>query len=100
MTDLRTDFTVERERPPVVNDAGELEDQEPEILTFTAIWYVEPAENGGRESPSWAAYPEVESIVDSQGREVSSDRELMVAADNAVNAAFNEGSADPDYDYD
>lgn len=98
MNDLRTDFTVERERPPVVNAAGELEDQEPEVITYTAIWYVEPAENGGRESPSWAAYPEVESIVDSQGRAVPADREILAAADNAVNAAFNEGSADIDYD--
>lgn len=99
MNEIRTEFTMDRERPPAVNAAGELEDQEPETVTYTALWYVEPAENGGRESPSYPAYPVVESVLDPEGKDVSDDRDVMVAADNAVNAAYNDSKHDGEEDF-
>lgn len=93
---------MERELPPAVNAAGELEDQAPEEVTYTAIWYVEPASGDGYHEPYTPAYPVVESVVDSLGVEVSDDHDVMSAADNAVNAAFNQGCSDgeEDFDYD
>jgi hypothetical protein len=92
---LRTEFKVERQRPPAVNAGGLLEDQDPETVTYTAHWYVEGASGDGYHEPHTPAYPVIESIVDPLGLDVASDSELMDAASNAVQGEFNLMSADP-----
>lgn len=89
----RTAFEYERERPPAETPSGELEDQGPEVVTYTVVWNVEPAENGGRESPSWDAQPVMESILDEHGNllETEDDGRIEVnRAEDAMNAAYND----------
>lgn len=99
MSELRTEFKVERELPPAVNAAGELEDQSPELVTYTALWYVEGASGDGYNEPHTPAYPVIESVVDALGNDVSDDGDIMAAADDAVNAAYNTGGADGGEDF-
>lgn len=92
----RTDFTMERERPPALIASGELEDQAPEEVTYTAIWTVEARQNGGRTDPSWDAYPSLYSVLDAQGEEAPDESNINDAATNAIEAAFNQLSHDFD----
>lgn len=94
MSTLRTDFEVERELPPAVNAAGELEDQSPEVTTYTAIWYVEGASGDGYNEPYIPAYPVLESVVDANGVVMHDEGDLYNTALDAVNAVFNLGRAD------
>ena len=100
MSSLRTEFAVERERPPVVNDAGELEDQEPEEVTYTAIWYVETATGDGYNEPNTPAYPVIESVVDANGVTMADEGDLYNTGLDAINAAFNQGNSDGEEDFD
>lgn len=79
-------FTLGRERPPRVNAAGELEDQSPAEEVYTVHWYVEPAENGGHESP---AHPVIESVVSETTGEEVTDEEILNHATDVVDAEFN-----------
>lgn len=107
MSELRTEFKVERELPPAANAAGELEDQSPEIVTYTALWYVEGASGDGYNEPYVPAYPVLESVVDANGV-------VMVDVDgvyhpgagdlynrglDAMNAEFNTANHDGEEDF-
>ncbi len=94
MSELRTAFKLDRERPPAVNAAGELEDQAPETLTYTALWYVESATGDGYNEPFVPAYPVIDAVLDATGKDVSEDSAVMAAADNAVNAEYNTANHD------
>jgi len=89
---FRTQFTHERELPPYPNRRGELMDQDPEEVSYTVVWYVEPAQNGGRTDPSWKAQPVMESILDEHGNLLATEDDGSIEvnrAEDAMNAAFN-----------
>lgn len=92
MNAIRTQVLVDRELPPTVNAAGELEDQDSETVEYTALWYVEGPSGDGRNEPFTPAYPVIDAVVDAAGVDVSDDPDVMSAAENAVNAAFNAGT--------
>ena len=94
-----TTFEFDHELPPAPNADGELVDQPPRTVTYTVRWVCIPGQRETRWEPGTDPRPELESVLDSDGNEVT-DPDVMARADMAMEADFNKEPDEDEFDLD
>jgi hypothetical protein len=90
----KVQFEAEVWVPSIVDGAVERDSDGDElgwwvVKTLTAEYSVEPAQRGGRDDPSWDAYPYLDGdIVDENGRVVETCAAIEEAATEAMQADY------------